>query len=287
MFDLLTTEAAMIPDDAKRNFHDIITHEMFEMDRSLEVTFEVTLAELHRKGLEKSRPAMQRLAQDAVNSLKTRCQFILGQLMRCLASHQVPLDLENVKEAKVLLKDAIEIQAGMVRGRLSNNKVLSLPHVEMAKRQVLGDYNQEGPRMTRRLEIELEIAAASSRKPEITNGVSTMIFAGPVGLVQTGNGNNATVHQHIDTGVRQEISRALEMVLEKLDKDDVEPSGNLAELREMVVEAKFEVEKAEPNSLKLGSTLRTIAETTKFMGSLGPCYQVLKPILSFFGIHLP
>jgi hypothetical protein len=55
----------------------------------------------------------------------------------------------------------------------------------------------------------------------------------------------------------------------------------------LVVDAKAEAEKPEPNTLKLGAGLRTIAETTKFVGSLGPAYQVLNPFLSYFGIHLP
>jgi hypothetical protein len=35
--------------------------------------------------------------------------------------------------------------------------------------------------------------------------------------------------------------------------------------------------------MKLSSSLRTVAETNKFVGSLGPAYNVLKPLLSYFG----
>jgi hypothetical protein len=72
-----------------------------------------------------------------------------------------------------------------------------------------------------------------------------------------------------------------------LDKPENSSIGNRAELRELIVEAKTEAEKPDSNTLKLGSSLRTIAETTKFVGSLAPAYGVLKPLLSFFGIHLP
>jgi hypothetical protein len=54
-----------------------------------------------------------------------------------------------------------------------------------------------------------------------------------------------------------------------------------------VLETKDEAEKPGSNTLKLGANLRAIAETTKFVGSLGPSYQVIKPLLSYFGIHLP
>jgi hypothetical protein len=53
------------------------------------------------------------------------------------------------------------------------------------------------------------------------------------------------------------------------------------------MEAKTEAGKPTPITLKLGSRLRTIAETTKFVGSLGPAYQVIKPLLSYLGTQLP
>jgi hypothetical protein len=112
-------------------------------------------------------------------------------------------------------------------------------------------------------------------------------FHGPVGLVQTGHGSQATVYQQIDAGVRNEIASTLQLFLEQLDRPENSPLGNGAELRELIAEAKAEAEKPEGNALKLGSSLRTIAETTKFVGSSGPAYKVLKPLLSYFGIHLP
>ena len=101
------------------------------------------------------------------------------------------------------------------------------------------------------------------------------------------SGPGGTVHQHIDAGVKNEIASVLQAYLEQLDKPETSSIGNRAELRELIVETKAEAEKSESNALKLGSSLRTIAETTRFVGSLGPAYQVLKPLLSYFGIHLP
>jgi len=80
---------------------------------------------------------------------------------------------------------------------------------------------------------------------------------------------------------------ALQLVLAQLDKSESNSIGNRADLRELIVETKAEAEKTECNNLKLGSSLRTIAETMKFVGSLRPAYEVLKPLLSYFGIHLP
>jgi hypothetical protein len=85
-------------------------------------------------------------------------------------------------------------------------------------------------------------------------------------------------------------SRRLRNLHRRLDQIDQESSADIpqrSELRKLVVEAKTEAQNPNADELKLSSLLRTIAETIKFVGSLGPAYQVIKPLLSYFGIHLP
>lgn len=279
----------MIPNEVKGQFHEIITHEMFEMNRTLAGVLDATHASMIGRGLGQSGPAMQALAQDAINSLKARAQLILGQLLRCLTAHRVALTDDTVAEASMLLGDAIQAEAQMVRGRLFGNPLFHMHGpLELATRQIQSAYDQEGPRLITRLTVELKLAAAASSPPAASSQAApSFTFHGPVGLVQTGDGSQAMVHQHVDAGLRNEIASALQDLLERLDKTENNSIGNRAELRELIVEAKAEAEKPEPNTLKLSSALRTIAETTKFVGSLGTAYQALKPLLSFFGIHLP
>ena len=59
---------------------------------------------------------MQSLKNDAVNSLKARSHFILGQLLRCLTAHRVPLTDENLIEAAILLRETIETQESFPSG---------------------------------------------------------------------------------------------------------------------------------------------------------------------------
>jgi hypothetical protein len=277
----------MIPNEAKSQFQDIITHEMFEMERALAGVLAATHSNMISRGLGTSGPAMQALTQEATNSLKARAQFILGQLLRCLTAHHVALTAETLTEASTLLRDAIQTQAQMVRGRLFGNPVFATQGLGPARQQLQAQYDQEGPRLIGRLTTELKLAAAASAPATSSGSAPSFVFHGPVGLVQSGDGSQATVHQHVDAGIRTEIAAALHVLLDQLDKPETNAIGNRAELRDLVVEAQAEAEKPEPNTLKLGASLRTIAETTKFVGSLAPAYQVLKPLLSYFGIHLP
>ena len=153
----------MIPNEAKSQFQDIITHEMFEMERALAGVLAATQSNMISRGLGTSGPAMQALTQDATNSLKARAQFILGQLLRCLATHHVTLTAETLTEASTLLRDAIQTQAQMVRGRLFGNPVFTTQGLGPAARQQLqAQYDQEGPRLIGRLTTELKLAAAAS-----------------------------------------------------------------------------------------------------------------------------
>jgi hypothetical protein len=262
---------------------------MFEMDRALAAVFAATQANMIARGLGTSGPAMLAVTQDATSSLKARAQSILGQLLRCLAAHHVALTAETLSDASTLLHDAIETQAQMVRGCLFGNAIFTRRTQALgpARQQLQAQYDQEGPRLIRRLTTELKLAAAASAPATSSGNAPNFVFHGPVGLVQTGDGSQATVHQHIDAGIKADIAAALHVLMEQLDKPENDAIGNRSELRELVVDAKAEAEKAQPNTLKLGASLRTIAETTKFVGSLGSAYQVLKPLISYFGIHLP
>lgn len=136
------------------------------------------------------------------------------------------------------------------------------------------------------MKTELELAAAAANRSTSKTGPNITIH-GAVGLVQTGDGSQATVHQHIDASLKQQVVSALDFCLQELEKPENRSIGNLDDLKGLVVDTKTEAEKPHSNSLKIASGLRSLAETTKFIASLGPAYQVLKPLLSHFNIHLP
>jgi hypothetical protein len=120
--------------------------------------------------------------------------------------------------------------------------------------------------LSQRLVTELEIAAAASQNLQAGNGI-TFNVNGPVGLIQTGDGSQGTVSQHIDEGLKNEITSALSLLIGLLEKPENSSIGSRDELREMVLEAKAEAEKPSSNGLKLASSLRGIVEITKFVGA--------------------
>lgn len=278
----------MIPHEAKNDFDGILSIEMFEMDRQLSAAFLATSGRLTMAGHTISSAMALSLTQDASNSLKARAQMIYSQLIRCLGAHGVHWDDGVLQEATNLLRENITIQGQQVRSRLGSFPVFAQLQNRHMTQQADIELAQEPQRQINRLSIELRLAAAASRGPAMTSGSnSNVTIHGPVGVVQTGDSSQATVTQHIDAGTKTQLISGLQLYLDELSKPDNQSLAGRDQIRDLVVETKAELEKPKPNSLKVSSGLRGIVEATKFIGSLGPAYRVVKPLLGFFGIHLP
>jgi len=230
---------------------------------------------------------MQMLEQDAVNSLKAKAQVILSQLIRCCGAYNVIWDEGTMRDAASMLKDGIEAEAQVVGSRLFSTAVFGQQALLNAKHQVMAQFGQEGPRLISRLTTELQLVAAAARARTDQSPTGSVTIHGPVGVVQTGVASQASVVQHIDAGTKAQLISGLQLYLDEITKPENQGLQNKDQIRDLISDTKSELEKPEPNSLKVGSGLRTIVETTKFVGSLGPAYQVIKPFLGLFGIHLP
>ena len=127
------------------------------MDRSLVATMDATQSQAAAQGMGASGPLMQSLKNNAVNSLKARSHFILGQLLRCLTAHRVPLTDENLIEATTLLRETIETQGYAIRSRLFSLGAFTVQWgVNPARQQLQAEFDQEAPRIIARLTTGLE-----------------------------------------------------------------------------------------------------------------------------------
>lgn len=202
----------MIPDEVRNQFNEIISHEMFEMNRSMAASFSATELRAAAQGTGLSGRTLVLLAEDAVNSLKARSQFILGQLLRCLAAHHVPLTEEAVAEASMVLRDTINAEGQLVRSHLFARGVFHAPGMEAARRQIEVQLGQEGPRLITRLATELKLAAAASNVPPASSD-KTYNFSGPIGVVQTGDGSQATDSAIAKVEIRRSVDRRSRSIL--------------------------------------------------------------------------
>jgi len=135
-------------------------------------------------------------------------------------------------------------------------------------------------------EIDLfaDTLAVASNRPD---GLSSIIVQGnaQVGAIVASPGASAQVTQ-------QNISDNRQLILEALDRVLTAISGSshyseLSEARKMVEDARTELGKDKPNSLKLSTAITGIGTAINMLAGLKPAYESLKSAAAVLGVSLP
>ncbi len=136
------------------------------------------------------------------------------------------------------------------------------------------------------VEIDFAILEATKAQPA---GAQTgdFHFYGPVGAVQTGPGASALVQQQFGAAERETIGRALEAVEHALPAAKELGAQDRQQLMELVVEARQDLEKPQPNPHRIRGTLTTIATSIQTLGAAAPAYALVKGALALMGVHIP
>lgn len=134
-------------------------------------------------------------------------------------------------------------------------------------------------------EIGFAILEATKAQPTGAE-TATFNFYAPIGVVQTGAGSTASVHQNIGATERDTILRALDAV-EKALAGVTELAGpDRVHVEDVVVEVRNELTKPQPNPLRVRGALTGIATTIQTLGSAAAAYSLVKGALALLGVHL-
>lgn len=112
-------EAGLITEEAKGHFFKVVEHEMFDMDRALDEAMAATTRRAAAVGGAGHSALTVLSLEEARHSLRTRAHYILGQLLRCLAAHNIVLDSATVLAASDLIRESITVQATSLAQKLS------------------------------------------------------------------------------------------------------------------------------------------------------------------------
>ena len=118
-------------------------------------------------------------------------------------------------------------------------------------------------------------------------GQAVFNFHGPVGAVQTGPGAVANVVQHIGPHDRAEILRALAQLAAAIQALGQWSGPPREQVLELVDECRVEVERAEPNGLRIAAVAMGIAAAVQTVADGRPAYDTLKAALAVVGVSLP
>jgi hypothetical protein len=116
---------------------------------------------------------------------------------------------------------------------------------------------------------------------------ATNVFNAPVGLVQTGAGSIGFSTQHLDSGAKDALEKAMDALLRALDEKSVNGEAPLNEVRELVIETKAEVAKPKPNMTRVKSLVAGIGGAISFVPKLKVAYDTVKWAAAMINITLP
>ncbi len=269
----------MIAHEVRKILSESVRREMTDMDSELSEKLAATQSAMAAQGLVHSDAMMQYLTEDASNSLRARAVFILAQFMRHTSNH---LNADTLSDFSYLLRETVEAQSRAVQNKLFSFPIFAHPDLSEATRQHKFLVERETHSMVARMTAELRITAAEAQyRLESPYTTKASPLNSPIGAIPRPDDSPLASLPRFNAGTKQQIATALQLYLEELNKPENSQLGRASELRELIRDTRTELDKPDPNPLKINANLRTIAETTRFVGSLNPAYQTLLTFLAF------
>jgi hypothetical protein len=273
--------------------------ELAKLDANLTREMGKTVSVLAGKGMLQSSTAGRMLIEAATTSIPVRAQLAFNLYVRSASAHGVALMGVARNEAAEHIGAAMQRQVEPLKRAISSSAPFhdggggrGSSMMTAMLSTILPEIDSVMGRELSRLDAELDlIAATSARQP--TSGTAdngqTMVFHGPVGVVQTGIGSIGIANQHIDQGAVDAIRKALHEISEALKSDVADPLQDFdpTEISEMVRDGEAEVAKAKPNLARLRATLSGIGAAISYAPKLRAAYDTLKWAGAFVGVTLP
>lgn len=132
-------------------------------------------------------------------------------------------------------------------------------------------------------EIEHYVALLETTRNRGAQPAAAYIVHGNVGAIVSGQGASASVVQNIGTDQREALLKALELVKEAIGAAPGVVDRHRRELVELADEAAAEVSKEQPNSMRLGFGLQTLAAAVQGIASGPGAYEVLRSAAAAIG----
>ena len=138
-----------------------------------------------------------------------------------------------------------------------------------------------------RINTEVDFALLSAGRGSDADQPQTLNIYQSQGIIQTGPHATAAMTIIIGVEERQEITLALSAVRAALETDASLGDQERSNALQLVDETATELEKPEPNGLKVRSALQGLATTMQAVASAPQVYILLKGAASLLGLDLP
>jgi hypothetical protein len=235
----------------------------------------------------------------AANGTPRSGQYFVEVLLACAAEADARAQTDWQMLAEVVTTARIEWSHDLADALKSALDSITLPHLYALSEQIrdarerfphlLNDLHRAISRAREKVRGEVDLFVLGLRHGVDRPGGATATvnaFLAPVSVVQTGA--NAVALIHVGSREREAIGRALTAIAEGITQAGGRlDGGDAGEVIELTEEVRAEVQKPQPNRLRLGALLTGLATAIQTTASLRPAYEALKAALALAGIPLP
>lgn len=273
--------------DFWEDFQALLSVERVKLNDVIERDINRAVNDANSRGVLRSSMSMKSVTDAATKAMPVYAQTALNLMLRAASAHGETISSDNLSDIIERIKKELIFELEILRAAVT----ASVPFRDSGISG--GDRLME--QMNRAAHLELDrvigelrlIVAQNKRAGANAPAGSTIIVNAPVGVLQTGPGSFGMANQHIDAGAVEALDKALTILLGQLERTDGDGRVNVAEIAEMVVESKTELQKTTPNASKLKSLITGIGSTISYLPKLKDAYDTLKWAANGIGVPLP
>lgn len=236
-------------------------------------------------GALRSGNTIKQLVDSAVQEHRDRCNKMAGTLSEVWTSFEPPVPQAN-------------IASGIVRhiAQASSEElyqsILADPIVRVmgGTPGSLSDQLREGLHLsTTELSLVLDTWEASIKNAKNAEQVrqrTVVNLTGNHNIVQAGT-VASSLQVNLSTDNKENLRDALTKLREEILQSKAFSESQRRDHVELVVDCLQEIEREEPNKLRLGGALQAVATSIQTIGAAGPAYEAVKMVANLMGIALP
>jgi hypothetical protein len=147
--------------------------------------------------------------------------------------------------------------------------------------------HESGEAAERKARNRFDLWLLSMQRGGTTTAARVFNFNAPVGAVQTGAYAQSAINQSADQGAREHLLAALDRLTEELGRAAVPLELPVMELSELAQEARLELQKPEPNRLRIAAVGGAIASSIQTVAALRGAYDLIRAALVHWGLPTP
>ncbi|MGH1588670.1 hypothetical protein ACRBEV_10255 [Methylobacterium phyllosphaerae] len=228
---------------------------------------------------------IKRLVDLAIIEQRDRCKRMTSLLSETWTSFEPPV--VEAAAASGILRDSAQVSSdALSQSILTDSLTISMGGaVGALVSQLREDLRLSSEDLSLRLEtweaaIKNAKSAAQVRQRTVVNltGNNNIVQAGTVG---------SSLQVSLSADTKESLREALVQLRAELLQSSALSEGQRRDHVELVEECLQEIEREEPNKLRLGSLLQTVAMSIQTIGAAGPAYEAMKVVAALMGIPLP